>query len=84
MRKFFEVVAIAVPTSIIFTILVFLFYIHTDIGFSETINGYRPIYAPAWLEVLVTIYFVPHVIGFAIYDYFHPSKKNYKEQIIGF
>ena len=76
MKKNIEVIAIIVPPLFVFLVLVFYFYVYTDIGFSETINGYRPIYAPAWLEVLVTIYFVPHVIGFAIYDYFHPSKKN--------
>ena len=76
MKKNIEAIAIIVPPLFVFLVLVFYFYVYTDIGFSETINGYRPIYAPAWLEVLVTIYFVPHVIGFAIYDYFHPSKKN--------
>ena len=76
MKKNIEAIAIIVPPLFVFLVLVFYFYVYTDIGFSETINGYRPIYAPAWLEVLVTIYFVPHIIGFAIYDYFHPSKKN--------
>lgn len=76
LKKNIEAIAIIVPPLFVFLVLVFYFYVYTDIGFSETINGYRPIYAPAWLEVLVTIYFVPHVIGFAIYDYFHPSKKN--------
>lgn len=74
MKKNIEAIAIIVPPLFVFLVLVFYFYVYTDIGFSETINGYRPIYAPAWLEVLVTIYFVPHVIGFAIYDYFHPIK----------
>jgi len=72
LKKFFEVVAIVVPTFIVFAILVFLFYVHTDIGFSETINGYMPIYAPAWLEALVTTLFVPFMVGFGIYDYFYP------------
>ena len=72
MKKFFEVVAIVVPTFIVFAILVFLFYVHTDIGFSETINGYMPMYAPAWLEALVTTLFVPFMVGVGIYDYFYP------------
>ena len=72
MKKFFEVVAIVVPTFIVFAILFFLFYVHNDIGFYETINGYMPMYAPACFEALVTTLFVPFMTGFGIYDHFYP------------
>lgn len=69
MREFnWNWVAILVPSIAVFGLLVFLFYIHTNIGFSETIFGYMPIYAPAWLEALTTTIFIPFMIGFSIYD----------------
>ena len=72
MKKVREIITIIVPTVIVFAILVFLFYIHTDIGFSETINGYMPMYAPAWMEALVTTLFIPFMVGFSIYDHYYP------------
>lgn len=61
-------VLILVPSIIVFAIFVFLFYIHTNIGFSETIFGLVPMYTPAWLEALITTLFIPFMIGFSIYD----------------
>jgi len=72
LKKVCEIITIVVPTLIVFAILVFLFYVHTDIGFSETINGYMPMYAPAWMEALVTTLFIPFMIGFSIYDHYYP------------
>lgn len=72
MKKVREIITIVVPTFIVFAILVFLFYVHTDIGFSETINGYMPMYAPAWMEALVTTLFIPFMVGFSIYDHYYP------------
>lgn len=59
---------ILVPSIIVFGILVYFFYMQTDIGFSETICGITPMYAPAWLEALVTTLFIPFMLGFSIYD----------------
>lgn len=72
MKKVCEIITIVVPTFIVFAILVFLFYVHTDIGFSETINGLMPMYAPAWMEALVTTLFIPFMVGFSIYDHYYP------------
>lgn len=59
---------ILVPSFIVFSFLIFLFYILTNIGYSNTINGYVPMYAPAWLEALTTTLFIPLMVGFSIYD----------------
>lgn len=59
---------ILVPTFLVFGLLFYLLYIHTDIGLSETICGIVPMYAPAWLEALVTTLFVPFMTGFSLYD----------------
>ena len=67
-KKYWNWVLILVPAIIVFSIFVFLFYIHTNIGFSETIFGLVPMYAPAWLEALITTLFIPFMIGFSIYD----------------
>lgn len=59
---------ILVPSLIVFSFFIFLFYILTNIGYSNTINGYVPMYAPAWLEALTTTLFIPFMVGFSIYD----------------
>jgi len=61
-------VAILVPSIVVFSLFVFFFYILTNIGYSDTIFGYVPMYAPAWLEALTTTLFIPFMIGFGIYD----------------
>lgn len=69
MRKnYWNWVAILVPSIVVFSLFVFFFYIHTNIGYSDTIFGYVPMYAPAWLEALTTTLFIPFMIGFGIYD----------------
>lgn len=70
LNNFYKNIAIYIPSIILFSLLVFLFYIHTNIGFSETINGYEPFYAPAWVEAMVTTLFVPFMIGYSIKDHF--------------
>lgn len=59
---------ILVPSFVAFLILVYVFYIHTNIGYSDTVLGYVTIYAPAWFEALVTTLFIPFIIGFYIHD----------------
>jgi len=68
LKRFFNWFLIVVPSVLVFSLLVYLFYIYTDIGFSETIGGYVPMYAPAWFEALVTVLFIPFITGFSIYD----------------
>lgn len=68
MNNFFKKTIIVVASILIFGLLVWYLYVETNIGFSNTFNGYMPIYAPAWFEALVTTLCLPTIVGYAIYD----------------
>jgi len=70
-RKIIKTILISVPTISAFVILYMLFYVITDIGLVSEYSYYVPMYAPLWFEALVTLLFVPFVIGFSIYDYLY-------------
>ena len=59
---------ISVPTIVSLTICIILFYVVTDFGFVSDYNGYTPMFAPFWLEALVTTLFITFIVGFSIYD----------------
>lgn len=57
-----------VVSSMTFIVLVHILYIDTNIGLVSFTDFYKPIYAPLWLESLVTIIFLPIMVYFSVYD----------------
>lgn len=53
---------------LISSLLFYIFYIKTDMGFVSSCNGYKMVYAPLWFEVLIVTILVPTFIGIAIYN----------------
>ena len=53
---------------LISSLLFYIFYIKTDMGFVSSYNGYKMVYVPLWFEVLIVTILVPTFIGIAIYN----------------
>ena len=67
-KIYFSVLKTVLSVIIITFILVYLFYIKTDIGFTCSSNGYIPIYGPLWFEVLIITISIPTFVGIIIYN----------------
>lgn len=66
-ERILKLSAIIIPTTIVFSFLIYFFYIKTDMGISESYMGITPVQAPLWFEVIVFVLVITSLCAYKLY-----------------